>query len=160
MIRNQVFHKQLLLIALCAFLKFLFLWLTFRLYSIYDIMCEICDKNISNEKYENLRNCLCKTKNWIKLFLKKGPSLQQKGTFVWQKCSWIGLSRKAVGSLFPQLEVVFDTFVSNQEKVFFFKKGTFWQSRTLYLCKIGPDQLSRKLWWNLQHHCNPVRYIW
>ena len=33
-------------------------------------MCEICDKNISNEKYEKLRKCLFKIKTRVKLFLK------------------------------------------------------------------------------------------
>ena len=30
-------------------------------------MCELFDKNISNEKYEKVRNCLFKMKNGIKL---------------------------------------------------------------------------------------------
>ena len=33
--------------------------------------CEICDKNISKEKYEKLRNYL-KWKNSVKLFLERG----------------------------------------------------------------------------------------
>ena len=41
--------------------------------SIYLIMYEIWDKNISNEEYEKLRNSLFKIKNWIKLFLKIAP---------------------------------------------------------------------------------------
>ena len=39
-------------------------------------MCEKFDKNISNEKYEKLRNRLFKIKNWIKLFMEKGSTLQ------------------------------------------------------------------------------------
>ena len=36
---------------------------TFRIYNIYLVMCEICDKNTSDKKYEKLRNCLFKMKN-------------------------------------------------------------------------------------------------
>ena len=59
LIRNQVFHKKFLLNALCAFLfNFLFSRSTLRFYGIYLIVCEICDKNNSNEKNEKLINCL------------------------------------------------------------------------------------------------------
>ena len=81
-------------------------------------MYETCDKNISNEEYENLRNCLCKTKNWIKFFLKKGPSLQQKGTLVWQKCSRI-IQKSSWKSNSPTRSCFW------QVSFFFFKKGTF-----------------------------------
>ena len=45
-------------------------------------MWEICDKNISNNKYEKLRNFLLKMKNWIKLLFKKDPWLQKKSFFL------------------------------------------------------------------------------
>ena len=75
LIRNQLFHNNFVPKALSEFpFNFLFSWSTFRFYSIY-LMCEICNKNISVQKYEKLRNWLFKIKNWIKLFLKKGSSL-------------------------------------------------------------------------------------
>ena len=67
---------------------YLFSQSLFRFHNIY-LVCEICDKNVSNEKHEELRNYLFKMKNWIKLYLEKGSSLQLKGTFAWQKSTWI-----------------------------------------------------------------------
>ena len=45
----------------------------------------------------------------------------------------------------PQLEVVFDTFDSNQEKSFFPKRALFNKAsdpRMLYLSKIGSDEIN------------------
>ena len=60
-------------------------------------------------------------KNRIKLFLEKGSLLQWKGTFVWQKSAWI-IQKGRYKSNSPKLDVVFDTFDSNQENLFFFLK--------------------------------------
>ena len=82
-------------------------------------------------------------KNRIKLFLEKGSLLQWKGTFVWQKSAWI-IQKGRYKSNSPKLDVVFDTFDSNQENLFFLKKkkkGTFneaFDPRTLCLFKITP----------------------
>ena len=41
-------------------------------------MCEICDKIISAEKYEQSRNCLFKIQNQIKLSLEKALEFDKR----------------------------------------------------------------------------------
>ena len=65
-------------------------------------MCEICDKNISKEKYEKLKNYLFKVKELNKTVLEK--RVQQKAL-----CQ----RRAGGGEIPPSLEVVFETFDSN-----------------------------------------------
>ena len=69
---------------------------------------------MSVDKYKKLRNFFFEIKNWIKLFLEKGSSIQCKGLFVSQKGTF----------LIPLIGSCFWHFYSN-EKNFFFKMGTF-----------------------------------
>ena len=133
---NQVFHNKLLLNALCAFLSnFLFSWSMSTYYSIYLIMCKICDKNISYKKY----------KNWEIFYLKWG---------IESSCSWkralLCFHKRApltkrhldypegqvkVKSCLPKWKLFLKVFISIKKK-FFFQKGYF-----LMNCPI-PDTLS------------------
>ena len=97
---------------------------TFRFYNIYLIMCEICNKNISNENYKKLWNCLFKMKNGIQLFLEKGSLLQLKGTFVWQRDTWI-IRRAGGGRILANLKLSLTHLVQIKKNFFFSKKGHF-----------------------------------
>lgn len=120
------FHIKLLN-ALYAFLfNFFFSRSTFRFYSIcliVSVMLEIWD-----EKYKKLRNCLSKMTSWIKLFLKKVSLLQQKGT-LFDKMTLVLSRWEDGGRIHPNW------------KLFFQKWHFLFRSRTLYLPRIGPDNI-------------------
>ena len=55
---------------------------------------------IKASQKKNMKNCLFKMKDWIKLFLKKGSLLQWKIIIVWSK-RHLRLSRRARGDWIP-----------------------------------------------------------
>ena len=105
-------------------------------------MCEICDKNISNEKYEKLRKCLFKIKTRVKLFLKwlltliKGHLCLRKRHLDYQE------GQMDVESL-PNSKLFLILLVQIENKCFFRNNGTLskvFDPRTLYLSEIGPER--------------------
>ena len=97
LICNQVYNKKHL-DTLCAFLfNFLFSGSTIR-FIAYISLCAKYVIKASQKK--NMKNCLFKMKDWIKLFLKKGSLLQWKSIFVWSK-RHLRLSRRARGDWIP-----------------------------------------------------------
>ena len=133
---SQVFHNKLLNALFIFLFNFLFSRSRFRFYSIYLIMCKICDKNISNQKYGKLRNCLFKMKNWIKLFLKRPLCLNKRTSLFGKRAP--GLFRRTDGDRIPPNWRLFLTLlVQIKKSVFFFNEAS--DPWTLYLSKIGPD---------------------
>ena len=75
-------------------------------------MCKISDNNISNKKYEKLRNYLFKIKEFSQTVLGKGLYVSIKGYL----CLTRGHLANPEGQVeikFPSLEVIADTFESN-----------------------------------------------
>ena len=117
---SQVFHNKLLNTLFIFLFNFLFSRSRFRFYSIYLIMCKICDKNISNQKYGKLRNCLFKMKNWIKLFLKKPLCLNKRTSLFGKRAP--GLFRRTDGDRIPPNWRLFLTLLVQIKKSVFLTK--------------------------------------
>ena len=85
-------------------------------------MHEIRDKNISDEKYEKLRNDLFKMKELNGVVLENGLSPQYKDKFVWQKVTWV--IKKGTGrSKTPFIGICFWLLIQIKKK--FFSNRTF-----------------------------------
>ena len=98
-------------------------------------MYETCDKNISNEEYENLKETVYAKQRIESNFSWKRALRFDKNATLSGKSALV-LSRRAVGSLIPQLEVAFEKFL-----FFFFKRALFNKALdpgTLYLSKTRP----------------------
>ena len=137
MIHNQVFYNKLLLNALCVFLFiFLFSRSTFRFYSLYLIMCEICNKKYFKRKIWKIKilftkNEMNKSCSWkmVLHFNKRAPFFNKRT---------LGLSRRVRAGRIPSNCKLFFTLLI-QIKDFFSKKALFNEVsnlRTLSLFKM------------------------
>ena len=82
-------------------------------------MCEICDRNISNEKYDKLRNCLFKMKTRIKLFLEWLLAYLFKRAYLFEKMT-LGLSRRQMNvESLPNSKLFLILLVQIEKNVFF-----------------------------------------
>ena len=100
---------------------------------------QICDKNVSNEKYEKLRNSLFNIKNWIKLFLETALRFNKRAPLFDKKA--LGLSEGQLEVESPLTRSCFWHFWFKSRKTIFPKKSTFNEASdplTLYLSKVGP----------------------
>ena len=94
-------------------------------------MCEICDKNISKEKHEKLRNYLFKIKELNKIVPGKWLFASIKGQLYLTK-EHLGNQQGQKERVPPHQKFFFNTFDSNSEV--FFKKRHFLTKRPIPGC--------------------------